>query len=102
MPGAECFICILRAEFHHGEALTAVVCTVDMTSIGSLYVCFETQHVTTTTVQVKHTTEKSYLQSKTNCSILSAMNTRKLFSIPLNATKWEFLEAGVSFVKFHI
>lgn len=66
--------------------------------------CFETQRLTTTTVQVKHTTEKSFMQSKTNCYILTAMNTRKLFSILLNATKWEFLEAGgqlwtISYVK---
>lgn len=65
--------------------------------IGSLYnwgapVCFETQHLTTTTVEVEHTTEKSYMKSTTNCNILSASNTRKLFSISLNATKWEFFE----------
>lgn len=83
------------------RGVTVVVYTVDMTSIGLLYVCIEAQRLITT-VEVKHTTEKSYMESKTNCYILSTKNTRKLFSIPLNATNWEFLEAGVSFGKFHL
>lgn len=53
----------------------------DCICIGSLFVCFETQHLTPTTVEVKRTTEKSYMESKTNCYILSAKNTRQLFSI---------------------